>query len=163
MFSFHVTRLFSTYNDEGEDIHRNSSDLLEDTTMDIQHELSGSEQHVELSESFEGVPVTDQYTNEAAAPELADSELWTFLKVVLVVCLTYDRIPCSFQRLPLSISCRIISLKLINSSMKYQHKCTRVSVVLTFPLWPKINANVTICSFSPHSAWDDPLAFSLDG
>jgi hypothetical protein len=82
------------HNDEGEDIHENSSNLLEDMSMDIQHELSGSEQRVELSrdaelsESFEGIPVTDRHTNEAisieditvhATPELADSELWTFL------------------------------------------------------------------------------------
>jgi hypothetical protein len=82
------------HNDEGEDIHENSSNLLEDMSMDIQHELSESEQHVELSrdaelsESFEDIPVTDRHTNEAisieditvhATPELADSELWTFL------------------------------------------------------------------------------------
>jgi PHD-finger len=82
------------HNDEGEDIHENSSNLLEDMSMDIQHELSGSEQRVELSrdaelsESFEDIPVTDRHTNEAisiediivhATPELADSELWTFL------------------------------------------------------------------------------------
>jgi len=82
------------YNDEGEDIHENSSNLFEDMSMDIQHELSGSEQRMELSgdaelsESFEDIPVTDRHTNEAISieditvhttPELADSELWTFL------------------------------------------------------------------------------------
>src|SRR5438045_8304854 len=44
--------------------------------------------YAELSESFEDIPVTDRHTNEAisieditvhATPELADSELWTFL------------------------------------------------------------------------------------
>jgi hypothetical protein len=82
------------YYGEGEDIHENSSNLLEDMSMDIQHELSGSEQRMELSsdvglsESFEDIPVTDRYTNEAisiedvighATPELADPERWTFL------------------------------------------------------------------------------------
>jgi hypothetical protein len=82
------------HNDEGEDIHENSSNLLEDMSMDIQHELSRSEQRVELSrdaelsESFENIPVTDRHTNEAigieditvhATPELVDSELWAFL------------------------------------------------------------------------------------
>jgi len=82
------------YNDEGEDIHENSSNLFEGMSMDIQHKLSGSEQRMELSrsaelsESFEDIPVTDRHANETmniedvivhATPELADPELWAFL------------------------------------------------------------------------------------